>query len=257
MNAFRCPGCETRYDIPDALQQRSNGIASCHRCGTGFSLTDGSVIELAEQAPATLANVLRLRNDMEIPGDGRQADTPFEVPDNLPTLQADPTASLDADELLKTGSRRNVWLSSLLAMVLIVGLGLQLSWQYRDSLFTRYPQLAIVCEHVQCQPDTVHQPELFRVLQRAIKASENLPGSLTLSVVFRNEATIGQHYPDLHLSLLDNNGSVLIRRRLAPADYLFPTPTDAAVIAPGEVVTFSLDFEDPGYQATGFVIDFL
>ena len=257
MNAFRCPGCETRYDIPDALQQRANGIASCHRCGTGFSLTDGTVVELADQDPATLAKVLRLRNDMEIPVEGRQVDVPFDVPDNLPTLQADPNASLDAEELLKTGSRRSVWLSGLLAVVLIVGLGLQLSWQYRDSLFAHYPQLAVVCEHVQCQPDIVHEPERFRVLQRAIKASDNLPGSLTLSVAFRNDATIGQRYPDLHLSLLDNNGSVLIRRRLAPADYLFPTPAEAAIIAPGEVVTFSLDFEDPGYQATGFVIDFL
>jgi hypothetical protein len=257
MNAFRCPSCGTRYEIPSALQERANGLASCHRCGTGFALNDGSAVDLATQEPATLARVLRLRNDMEIPAEGSPGAAPFDIPDNLPTLEADPNAALDADELLKPRSRRGIWLSGILALILIAGLGLQLSWQYRDTLFASYPQLSVVCEHVQCQPDTVHQPELFRVMQRAIKASENLPGSLTLSVVFRNDATISQLYPDLHLSLLDNNGSVLIRRRLAPADYLFPTPADATVIAPGEVITFSLDFEDPGYQATGFVIDFL
>jgi hypothetical protein len=257
MNECCCPSCGTRYDIPDALQHRTNGLASCHRCGTGFNLGDGSAVDLANQQPATLAKVLRLRQDMEIPAAGSPGAAPFDIPDNLPTLEVDPNAALDPDELLKTRSRRSIWLSGILALILIVGLGLQLSWQYRDTLFARYPQLQVVCEHVQCQPDTVHQPELFRVMQRAIKASENLPGSLTLSVMFRNDATISQHFPDLHLSLLDNNGSVLIRRRLAPADYLFPTPADAAVIAPGEVVTFSLDFEDPGYQATGFVIDFL
>lgn len=257
MSEFACPTCGTRYEIPDALQQRANGLASCHRCGSGFSLVDGTPADLSEQDPATLARVLRLRNDMEIPAEGLQGATPFDIPDDLPTLQADPNAALDADALLTSESRRGIWLSGLVALILVVGLGVQLSWQYRDALFARYPQLRIVCEHVQCQPDTVHQPELFRVLQRAVKASDNLPGSLTLSVAFRNDATISQHYPDLHLSLLDNNGSVLIRRRLSPADYLFPTPRDAAVVEPGEVVTFSLDFEDPGYQATGFVIDFL
>ncbi|MCB1774104.1 MAG: DUF3426 domain-containing protein [Gammaproteobacteria bacterium] len=257
MNAFKCPGCGTRYDIPDALQQRANGLASCHRCGSGFSLDDGSAVDLDARDPATLARVLRLRNDMEIATDAHPAAVPFDVPDNLPPLQADPDAALDADALLKTGSRRGIWLSGLVALTLAVGLGLQLAWQYRDTLFARYPQLTAVCQHVKCQPDTVHEPELFRVLQRAVRASDNQPGSLTLSVTFRNDAKIGQHYPDLHLSLLDNNGGVLIRRRLAPANYLFPTPADAAVIEPGEVVTFSLDFEDPGYQATGFVIDFL
>jgi hypothetical protein len=38
---------------------------------------------------------------------------------------------------------------------------------------------------------------------------------------------------------------------------MYPPPSNERVVAAGEVLTIELDFEDPGYLATGFVIDFL
>jgi hypothetical protein len=73
----------------------------------------------------------------------------------------------------------------------------------------------------------------------------------------RNEAETAQPLPDIQLSLLDTNGSVMIRRRLAPGEYMFPPPPKDRLVAAGEVVTIDLDFKDPGYLATGFTIDFL
>ena len=73
----------------------------------------------------------------------------------------------------------------------------------------------------------------------------------------RNDAENAQPLPDIQLSLLDNNGGVLVRRRLTPGDYLFPAPPKEKLVTPGEVVTITLDFEDPGHLATGFVIGFL
>ena len=83
------------------------------------------------------------------------------------------------------------------------------------------------------------------------------PGSLTLNATIRNDAEYAQPLPDMQLSLLDTDGAVLVRRRLSPADYLFPPPPADRLVAPGEVFTISLDFADPGYLATGFMIDFL
>jgi hypothetical protein len=58
------------------------------------------------------------------------------------------------------------------------------------------------------------------------------------------------------LSLLDNNGSVLARRRLSPGEYLFPRPPEGRLVANGEVFTIAIDFADPGHIASGFTIDF-
>ena len=69
-------------------------------------------------------------------------------------------------------------------------------------------------------------------------------------------AAIAQHFPDIQLSLIDNNGAVLIRRRLSPREYLYPPPSDDRVLQPGEVLTIEIDFEDPGHIASGFTIDF-
>ena len=55
---------------------------------------------------------------------------------------------------------------------------------------------------------------------------------------------------------MNNDGGVLIRRRLAPRDYLGEVPPPGDNMAAGEVVTIKLDFKDPGYEASGFVIDF-
>ena len=46
------------------------------------------------------ARLARLRQDMEIPAAGSPGAAPFDIPDNLPTLEVDPNAALDPDELL-------------------------------------------------------------------------------------------------------------------------------------------------------------
>ena len=179
------------------------------------------------------------------------------MPVDLEPLLPSPDAALDVeDTLYEKRSRRGLWYG-LLTTCLLVALGLQLAWQHREELLARYPVLEALCEHVTCRPSVIRAPERFRILQRDIKPTANEPDSLTLTASFRNVASIAQVLPDIQLSLLDTDGSVLIRRRLSPADYLYPAPADQAVVAPGEVITIAVDFKDPGYVATGFIIDFL
>ena len=192
-----------------------------------------------------------------IEDDHQHTELPFEMPVDLEPLLPSPDAALDVeDTLYEKRSRRGLWYG-LLTTCLLVALGLQLAWQHREELLARYPVLERLCEHVTCRPSVIRAPERFRILQRDIKPTANEPDSLTLTASFRNIASIAQVLPDIQLSLLDTDGSVLIRRRLSPADYLYPAPADQAAVAPGEVITIAVDFKDPGYVATGFIIDFL
>ena len=182
---------------------------------------------------------------------------PFAVPDDLEPLQPSPDIALDvADTLYEEKSRRGFYYG-LVAVLLVAGLGLQLTWQHRKDLIAQYPMLAPLCEYTQCLPSVVRAPQRFRVVQRDIRPTANTTDSLTLHAKIRNEAETAQPYPDIQLSLLDDTGGVLVRRRLAPSDYLFPPPPKEKVVSPGEVVTITLDFKDPGAQASGFIIGFL
>jgi hypothetical protein len=185
-----------------------------------------------------------------------EVDLPFDVPDDLESLEPSPDAALDVTETLsdRRPPRRIVY--GALALMLSIALGGQLAWQFRVSLLDHFPQLKPLCDRLNCVATEVHAPERLRILQREMRPAPNQPGSLNLSARFRNEAGAAQPLPDIQLSLLDNNGIVLIRRRLSPRDYLYPPPPADRLIAPGEVITINIDFKDPGYAATGFVIDF-
>lgn len=191
------------------------------------------------------------------PAEAPEVSLPFEVPDDLEPLEPSDEAMLRIEDTLQERRSHRGRIYALLALLLVAAIGLQLSWQYRIALLDRFPQLEMLCEHITCRPRSARLPDQMRVLQRDIQPTDNVSGSLTLSARMRNDADIAQPYPDIQLSLLDTNGGVLVRRRLSPAEYRFPPPPDGAVIEPGEVVTIAVDFKDPGYAATSFMIDFL
>lgn len=174
------------------------------------------------------------------------------MPVDLEPLLPSPDAALDVeDTLYEKRSRRGLWYG-LLTTCLLVALGLQLAWQHREELLARYPVLEALCEHVTCRPSVIRAPERFRILQRDIKPTANEPDSLTLTASFRNVASIAQVLPDIQLSLLDTDGSVLIRRRLSPADYLYPAPADQAVVAPRRSNHYRCRFQGSRLRRHGF-----
>ncbi len=218
-------------------------------------------VDVAVHKPTTIERSERTTPTAPPQDSGRAeqspVELPFEMPVDLEPLLPSPDAALDVqDTLYEKRSRRGLWYG-LLTACLLLALGLQLAWQQREDLLARFPVLEPLCEYVTCRPSVIRAPERFKILQRDIKPTTNEPDSLTLTASFRNVAAIAQVLPDIQLSLLDTNGSVLIRRRLSPSDYLYPAPADQAVVAPGEVITIAIDFRDPGYAATGFIIDFL
>jgi len=233
------------------------GCAKCCDCGSLFDAFSEQPVEAAPGSSQVLQLDAASRIDSPPQPEETPSDLPFVVPDSLEPLQASTDQALDVDELLCEPSSGPRIIVTLIAGLLLLALGAQLAWQQRGTLLQRFPVLGPFCNYIECLPTVIHAPDEFRVLQRSIEPTANAPGSLTLSVRVRNDADIAQTLPEIQLSLLDNNGTVLIRRRLSPADYQFPPPPDSALVNPDEVFTIDLDFEDPGNPATGFIIDFL
>lgn len=253
----RCPGCATRYEIDAEAALAADGFAQCLRCGTVFDTVSEQPGDA--QAIASQSSSPPLRLDESCVAGSREAaerELPFDVPDDLPPLEASPDDALDVAGMLYEEPSYRGLVYGLLATLLLLALGTQLAWQYRAMLLERFPQLEIVCEYMSCRPEVVHEPHRYQVVQREIRPTENQTGSLTLNATIRNDAQIAQHLPDIQLSLIDNNGAILVRRRLAPSEYLFPPPPKDKVVQAGEVFTIGIDFEDPGHIASGFSIEF-
>lgn len=252
----RCPSCGTDYSVDANALVAADCFARCHRCGIVFDvLGEHAVTPQVSAEPLRLDERAEAQSQAQPPTDG--IEPRFEVPSDLEPLQPSPDAALDVTETLSDQRSPHRIVYGTLALLLSVALGVQLAWQYRVTLLDRFPQLQPLCDRLECVATQVHEPERLRILQREMRPAPNQPGTLSLSARFRNEAEAPQPLPDIQLSLLDNNGTVLIRRSLSPRDYLYPPPPTDRLIAPGEVVTINIDFKDPGYAATGFIIDFL
>jgi len=254
----RCPNCETRYEVDPEALARAHSQALCYRCGCLFDGIAQRPVEPQTTAEPLLLD-LQAEAHWEHPAGTTDAadDLPFEVPDDLEPLEPSPDAALDVTDTLYEKRSIRGPLYATLALLLAIGLGAQLAWLQRAALLERFPQLAPLCDRLDCIERQVQAPEQLRILEREMRPADNQPGSLNLSARFRNDAGAPQPLPDIQLSLMDNNGSTLIRRRLSPGEYLYPPPPPERLIAPGEVITISIDFKDPGYLATGFIIDFL
>ena len=253
-----CPRCNAGYVVLQDDVDKASGLATCSQCNTPFDVVAGR-----ELLPGSFDHTKLLRLESTDFSDAPPVEPeevvppPFDVPDDLPPLEVEHDVDLEISTQARPTRRVLRILATISAMLLAAGLLVQLGWGYRDYLLAQYPALEPVCEFIPCRAEVGRDTTALRVLQRNITRTENAPESLTLRIRFTNAATFAQPYPDIQLSLLDNGGNPVVRRRLDPGEYMIPTPSQDSRIAPGEVVTISVDFVDPGYLATGFVIDFL
>lgn len=253
-----CPRCGAGYTVLQDDVDKASGLATCTQCNTPFDVIAGR-----ELLPGSFDHSKLLRLESVPATDTSSSEPmeppvlPFNVPDNLPPLEIEDDAGLEMPSEKPAGNRVLRILSGMIAMLLAAGLLAQLGWRHRVDLLAQYPVFEPICEFLPCRVEVGRDTSALRVLQRDFTRTENTSDSLTLRIQFTNGAPFAQPYPDIQLSLLDNGGNTIVRRRLDPGEYMFPTPPKDSKIAPGEVVTISVDFVDPGYLATGFVIDFL
>jgi predicted Zn finger-like uncharacterized protein len=251
----RCPHCQTEYDVdPDILRQ-AHGMARCYNCGEIFDAFANAEGRSARK-PAPVPELIEA--DLPDP-DENNTPPPFELPDDVPPLQVSGDAALDASDSLGPRRRkRSPWWLKLLALLLLLGLLAQVAWWQRAEwvgIAQLQPLTGPLCQRLDCKLPTRRAPQSFGVIERRLELSRKQAHALHLLLRLRNEADFAQPLPQLSLSLLDINGTLLARRHLRPADYLFPAPPPDYLVQPGEVFTVDLLLEDPGQRATGFSFD--
>jgi len=175
-------------------------------------------------------------------------------PEPEPEAESERDAEPELEPLLHENPPQRVWPWALAACAALIVIAAQAALHFRTELAVLYPEakplLASVCETFGCELSLPRKPELI-----GIEASDLHPDAddkLALVATLKNRAPFAQEYPHLELTLTDTADQPLIRRVLAPADYLPPKTPAAAGFGANSDVAVSLAVEAPGIAAVGY-----
>jgi predicted Zn finger-like uncharacterized protein len=149
-------------------------------------------------------------------------------------FEPDPPTILELHNPPPVASLNWPWLlGSLVALLLLAA---QLLIHFRTEIIAGRPDtrpaFVAACELLGCQITLPHRIDLIGIDASDLAPDEKRPGTLHLTATLRNRAPYAQAWPQLEITLTDAQERPLLRRSLAPAEYL-PTEVAAAQGFPG------------------------
>ncbi len=141
--------------------------------------------------------------------------------------------------------------------LLIFGLVAQLTFMFRTTLATVYPEmrplLSQVCEIAKCTIPWGRDGTQFEIVGSELIETPGKPGRILLTATLINRAKTKQDLPSLDLRLTDNANQVVVGRALHPRDYLGRAIEKDEGLAPNAELYVSLTLDVSGKQlASGY-----
>ena len=150
-------------------------------------------------------------------------------------------------------------LASALAAALLV---IQLAYVYRNDLATQFPSLRpsleALCAKLRCEVSLRRHLERISVsvvsFERQSSADQQgKTVDMTLRFSLRNRFNQAQPWPYLSLELTDASGTVVLRKRLSPSEYL-PVALADKPFAASQEVNLILPVAVTGLQVNGYTL---
>jgi len=239
----RCPACGTAFRAQSAQLSARGGSVRCGKCGTVF---DG-IAALVEEGADQLA--LEPSPQLGLFDPSRRAPAAARADDDspLPPFMADPPDP----------RRRWIWASfCVLAIVAFAWQGLQ---RFHAELGAALPEMRLLlraaCDAAGCEPLLPRRPDLMSIDSSDLQADPRREGLIVLNAVIRNRARFAQDYPALELTLTDEGDRPVLRRVLAPRDYLETARAGAQIaegVAPGSETALRVFLDAGRTRATGY-----
>ena len=221
-----------------------SGRVRCGKCGTIFDGVQGLVDEAVERVMLEPSPQLGLFDPSRRP---RHAESDADGDSALPEFLEEPRPST-----------RALILWSFLALVAGMALAGQIAYRYRTEIALLAPSargaLLSACRALHCDISLPRRPELMSIESSDLQADSRRDNVIVLNAVIRNRAPFPQAYPALELTLTDEADRPVLRRVLAPGDYLDigRLPLAGQGIGPSSEASLRVFF-DPGHaRATGY-----
>jgi predicted Zn finger-like uncharacterized protein len=286
-----CTQCASRFRVTPQQLNAKQGQVRCGRCRKVFNgfealerfpdddtgarlLAARDAAERAAQQPQPMVEAVRLEElpDIEtidtpdiraqaeaVPEEPEAAPEPPERPAREPrsrtaraAFRPAPTVTLPEPPRPRPAAR--AW--TLGAVFLLLVLGAELAYAFRNPIAQRYPVLRpymeSICGQAGCRVGWSRDDALLKLEDSELLEVPGKPDEIALNARVRNLATVAQEYPHIELTLTDITGQAAIRRVLRPTDYLGRPVTGSETIAPGADLTLQLRLETPRIKATGY-----
>jgi hypothetical protein len=184
-------------------------------------------------------------------------DEDDDEPESLPEF-------LDDGGSHRSGIARVFW--SVLVLIGLVAIVGQLAYVYRVSIASSVPAtrplLEQACEALNCQVPYPRRIELISIMSSSLQAvaqpakAKTDESLMTLQLTLRNNYDRPQEWPTLSLDLVEFSGTVVVKKILAPKDYLpeqalqgpFAATSEIRITVPITVTGFKIN----GYQLNKF-----
>jgi predicted Zn finger-like uncharacterized protein len=253
----RCANCGTAFRLLPAQLAARGGRVRCGKCGQVFDGVAG-LVEPAHAAPehepspqlALFEAARRAAATASIPpGTSLSAAAAAGEPELLPEFMVE-------DEEPAPPRHRLLW--GLGAALLAVLLAAQALLHFRTEIAVLVPEarapLAQACARLGCELRLPRRPELMSIETSDLQTDNRREGVIVLNAVIRNRAPFPQEYPSLELTLTDERDEALVRRVLAPGEYLHAGLAERAAqgIAPGTEAVLRMSFDASRVKAIGY-----
>ena len=206
----RCPVCGTAFRVQSSQLAAHSGTVRCGKCSAVFN----GVAALIEEDEERLALEPSPQLGLFDPSRRGAAEQEPQAEAALPDFLAEPERP------------RRPWLwigAASLAAAALLG---QVGYRFRAELAAANPAtrapLQALCAPLGCEVRLPRRPELMSIDASELQADTRREGLIVLNAVIRNRARFPQDYPALELTLTDESDRPVLRKVLAPRDYLEP-----------------------------------
>ncbi len=150
--------------------------------------------------------------------------------------------------------RRWPWLVASLCALL--ALGAQASLMYRTELAVLWPEtkpaLVGACQTLGCEVGLPAKVALVGIEASDLHPDTAQKGRLALTATLKNRAPFAQQFPHLELTLTDTADKAIVRKVLAPADYLPRNTPVASGMASNVDIAVSISLDAGELPASGY-----
>ncbi len=252
----RCPGCKTVFRVTAAQLELRDGQVRCGHCRTVF---DGRA-ELISLAPPPADEEQEVDElAMGPPTVTLRSARALDPPPPPPPPPSEAAPAIDYENRFsedRAPSRMRTALGWIAMPVLVAALLLQAVFHFRDALAAHMPStrplLVRACALAGCTVRPLRDVAALSIEASDLQADPAHRGLLVLTATIRNRASYAIGYPHLELTLTDAQDQVVVRRALAPADYVSGTANTPAGIAGNAEVPVKLFIDASATSQAGY-----
>ena len=257
----RCPSCDTHFRVHAEQLAARAGQVRCGKCSGVFNALEHLIEESTptQVSAADAAPAPGLTADAAVePVESGAVAPAAALPKQAESVAASGASGLGFGRIAAAEpvrpARRWPWLLGALLLLLI--LLAQAGYHYRSTITLLFPETkpyaASLCARLGCELPLPRRIEMISIEASDLQADTTNPNVMVLSATVKNRAIFNQQHPMLELTLTDSQDLPVVRRVLAPQDYLGKAVNTQAGFGANAEIAIKVFIEGSQVKATGY-----